>query len=249
MRLIVTRPEPEATRTARVLIRLGHEAILSPMLDIVTDHKARIPARDFQALAMTSSNAVRALAERADQVVPRDLPLFAVGDRTALEAKRAGFANARSAGGSLGDLVRLLAAELSADAGPLLYLAGETLAGDLAGELRASGFDVETAIVYRAVPRTRLSGVAEDALKADSVDGALVYSRRSAEAFASALGAAGLAPLAERVALFCLSEAAAGPLSQLTAGKVLVSERPDQISLFALIERVGSARPRRSPET
>ena len=36
MRLIVTRPEPDASRTAEALIRLGHVAILSPMLDIVT---------------------------------------------------------------------------------------------------------------------------------------------------------------------------------------------------------------------
>ena len=32
MRLIVTRPEPDDDRTGRALIRLGHEAILSPMI-------------------------------------------------------------------------------------------------------------------------------------------------------------------------------------------------------------------------
>ncbi|MGH6923536.1 MAG: uroporphyrinogen-III synthase [Propylenella sp.] len=236
MRLIVIRPEPEATRTARALIRLGHEAILSPMLDIVPDPKAPIPARAFQALVVTSSNAVRALAARADNKVARDLPLFAVGDQTALEAKRAGFRNARSAGGALADLVALLSSELSPEAGPLLYVAGEERAGDLAGELLTRGFEVATAIVYRALPAAKLAGVAEAALRADNVDGVLLFSKRSAEAFAGAVRAAGLAPLSKRVALYCLSAATAEPLSGLTAGAIAVAHEPNQISLFALIE-------------
>jgi uroporphyrinogen-III synthase len=89
MRLIVTRPEPDDQRTARALIRLGHEAILSPMLDVVIDPKAKIKRAPYQAVLVTSSNAVRALAARSDEVVDRKLPLIAVGDQTALAAKRA----------------------------------------------------------------------------------------------------------------------------------------------------------------
>jgi uroporphyrinogen-III synthase len=237
MRLIVTRPEPDDERTARALIRLGHEAILSPMLDIVPDPKAQVPGGPFQAVVVTSSNAVRALAARADNAVPRSLPLFAVGDQTALEAKRAGFAKARSAGGALDDLVALLAAELAADAGPLLYAAGEVQAGDLAGRMQERGFTVETSVVYGAVPRRHLAGVAGDAIRAENVDGVLLYSQRSTQAFAEALQVAGLAPLSERVTLFCLSAAAAAPLGDVAAGKVLIAEEPNQISLFALIEK------------
>lgn len=241
MRLIVTRPEPDDDRTARALIRLGHEAILCPMLDIVSDPNAPIPGGPFQAVVVTSSNAVRALAARADAAVPPSLPLLAVGDQTALEAKRAGFSRARSAGGNLDDLVALLAAKLRADAGPLLYAAGEVQAGDLARRMQEHGFTVETSIVYRAVPRAHLSGVARDAIRSASVDGVLLYSRRSAQAFAAALQTAGLAPLSEKVTLYCLSTAVAEPLGSVAAGKVLVAEAPNQISLFALIEQ--QARP------
>lgn len=249
MRLIVTRPEPDDERTARALIRLGHEAILSPMLDIVPDPKAPVPGGPFQAVVVTSSNAVRALAGRADEAVPHSLPLFAVGDRTALEAKRAGFANARSAGGALADLVALLAAELQAEAGPLLYAAGEVQAGDLTRRMHERGFTVETSIVYRAVPRAQLAGVAGDAIKAESVDGVLFFSRRSAQAFAEALQAAGLAPLSDRVTLFCLSSATAEPLSGVAAGRILIAEEPNQISLFALIEKEAAADATIRPDT
>jgi uroporphyrinogen-III synthase len=241
MRLIVTRPEPDATRSAKALIRLGHEAILSPMLDIITDPKAKIPTRAYQAVLATSSNAVRALAARAVRPVTVDVPLFAVGDQTALEAKRAGFGAARSAGGALDDLVALVGAELTPAAGPLLYAAGEEQAGDLAAKLRERGFEVETAILYRAEPRPRLAQVAEAGLKEGTVDGVLLYSRRSAAAFALALRAGGLAPLGKNVACFCISASAAEAVAKVAEGKILTAEHPDQLALFAMIEAEGVA--------
>jgi uroporphyrinogen-III synthase len=236
VRLIVTRPEPEDMRTGRALMRLGHQAILSPMLDIVVDAKAAIPKRDYQAVLVTSSNAVRALAARSARPVPAETPLLAVGDQTALEAKRVGFSAARSAGGALDDLVALTEAVLSPEAGPLLYASGEERSGDLAALLAARGFELETVTLYRAEPRKALSNVAKDALAADSVDGVLFYSKRSAAAFAAALRAAKLAPLSARVGCFCLSESVAEAIREVAGGKVLVAERPDQIALFATIE-------------
>ena len=236
MRLIVTRPEPDDQRTARALMRLGHEVILSPMLDVVIDRDAPIPKRPYQAVLVTSSNAVRALAGRAVRPVAVDVPLFAVGDQTALEAKRSGFSTVRSAGGALDDLVALAGAELSPDGGPLLYAAGETREGDLAARLAECGFEVETAILYRTEPRTRLAKVAEMALREGSVDGVLLYSRRSSAAFALALRAGGFAPLAASVVCYCLSDACAEPLPAVTSGPIKVADRPDQLALFALIE-------------
>lgn len=242
MRLIVTRPEADAWRTARALIRLGHEAILSPMLDIVNDAKAVIPERDYQAILLTSSNAVRALAGRTARPFAAETPLLAVGDQTALEAKRAGFSGARSAGGALDDLVALAERDLSPADGALLYATGKDRSGDLAARLETLGFEVESVTFYRAEAREELAGVAKDALTTDAVDGVLFYSRRSAAAFAAALKVAGLAPLAERIACFCLSAAVAEALSGVAAGKVLVAERADQLALFALVEAEGAAR-------
>jgi uroporphyrinogen-III synthase len=236
MRLIVTRPEPEANRTARALIRLGHTAILSPVLDIEPT-KAKLPDADFQAVLVTSSNAVRALAGHREQDRLRDAKVLAVGDQSALEAKRAGFARARSAGGAAGDLVALAARILDPAAGPLLYAAGEEQSADIASALQEKGFAVETAVLYRSKARARLSGVAADALRGAAVDGVLLYSRRSADAFASALKAEGLAPIPPEIACFCLSANVAEPLAAVTSGPVRVAARPDQLSLFAEIER------------
>ena len=242
MQLIVTRPEPDATRTARALIRLGHTAILSPMLDIVLDSNANIPLRPYQAVVATSSNGIRALAALAATPVSAEVPLYAVGDQSALEAKRAGFVATRSAGGALDELVALVSRELSPGAGPILYLAGEERSGDLAGRLRGQGYEVEDVVLYRAKPRSHLAGVAADALKTQRADGVLFYSRRSAAAFALALRAGGLAPLGEEVACFCISAVTAEAIEKVASGRILVAPHPDQLALFAMIEAEEAAR-------
>jgi uroporphyrinogen-III synthase len=83
----------------------------------------------------------------------------------------------------------------------------------------------------------RLAPAAAAALRYDEADGILVYSRRSAGAFAQALRLEGLAPLARGVACFCLSAAVAEPLAAVARGKIVLAERPDQLSLFASVER------------
>jgi uroporphyrinogen-III synthase len=240
MRLVVTRPEPDATRTAEALARLGHTPILSPMLDVVFDPAARLPEAALQAVLVTSSNAVRALALHGERERLLDLPLLAVGDQTALEARRAGFCRARSAGGAFEDLVTLVAAELDPAGAPLFYAAGAAQAGDLAGRLVALGFAIETTILYEAQARRRLSPEASASLRGNATDGVLLYSRRSAAAFALALRAEGLAPLPPQVACFCLSQAVAEPLSAISTGAIRIAARPDQLSLFAAVEQAAA---------
>jgi hypothetical protein len=54
------------------------------------------------------------------------------------------------------------------------------------------------------------------------------------------LRAAGLAPLQPEVACFCLSERIAEALKAVATGPVEVAERPDQLALFALIEKASA---------
>ena len=90
--------------------------------------------------------------------------------------------------------------------------------------------------------QARLSQAAGDALRRGAVDGVLLYSQRSAAAFALALRAEALAPLSGRVVCFCLSAAVAEPLAAVVSGPIAIAERPDQISLFAALERAERAR-------
>ena len=137
MRLLVTRPEPDAEGTAQALRRRGHEVLVAPLLR--TEMVEAEFGGPYGGVLMTSANAARAVGRHARFDALRMLPVLAVGDRTAEAARAAGFANVESSAGALPDLVRLASARARAGSPPLLHLAGEDRAGDLAGALRRVG--------------------------------------------------------------------------------------------------------------
>jgi len=146
----------------------------------------------------------------------------------------AGFAEVTSADGNVNDLARLVAARLR-PAAHLLYLAGEDRSGDLAGDLRARGFAIETAVIYRAIAATSLPPAAADAL-ASGIDGVLHFSRRSAETYVDAARTVGMVRNALKPIHFCLSAQVAEPLAQAGAADIRVAERPNEAVLLALID-------------
>jgi uroporphyrinogen-III synthase len=234
VRLLLTRPEPDAQRTAAALRAQGHNVIIAPLLRIAPMADAPIGAGPWAAILITSANAVSAVVAHARAAELRALAVFAVGRRSADAMAAAGFADVTSADGNVSDLARLIAARLR-PAVPLLYLAGEDRSGDLAGDLRGRGFAVETAIIYRAVAASNLPPEAADAL-AGGIDGVLHFSRRSAEVFVEAARAAGALESALQAVHFCLSAPIAEPLARAGAADIRVAERPNEAVLLALID-------------
>ena len=97
------------------------------------------------------------------------------------------------------------------------------LTDDLAGDLRARGFAVETTTIYRAIAAIGLPPVAAEALSS-GIDGVLHFSRRSAEAYVNAARAAGMLADALKPVHFCLSAQVAEPLAQAGTADILISE-------------------------
>jgi uroporphyrinogen-III synthase len=233
VRLLLTRPEPDAQRTAAALRAQGHDVVAAPLLRIEPVADAKIGEGPWAAILITSANAAHAIVAHASVTPLRALPVFAVGRRSAEAMAAAGFADVTSADGDVGDLGRVVAMRMP-PAAPLLYLAGEDRSGDLAGDLRARGFAVEITIIYRAVAATGLPPAAADAL-ANGIDGVLHFSRRSAEAYVDAARAAGLLASALKPVHFCLSAQIAEPLAQARAADIRIAERPNEAVLIALI--------------
>jgi len=233
VRLLLTRPEPDAQRTAAALRAQGHDVITAPLLRIAPVTDAQIGAGPWTAILITSANAASAVAAHARAAELRALPVFAVGRRSAEAMGAAGFAEVTPADGNVNDLARLVAARLQ-PAARLLYLAGQDHAGDLAGDLRAYGFAVETTMIYRAIAATGLPPAAAEAL-AGGIDGVLHFSRRSAEAYVEAARTADMVANALKPIHFCLSAQVAEPLAQAGADDIRVAERPNEAALIALI--------------
>lgn len=234
MRILLTRPQGDAERTAAALRGRGHEAIVAPLLAIEIIGDADLGGGPWSAIMVTSANAVRAIAGHARRDELSAIPVFTVGAHSAQAMRDAGFTEVASADGNVGDLAKLVAARMKPGA-PLLYLAGEERSGDLAGTLRAQNFVVHTALVYRAVTADNFPRHAVDALMAGNIDAVAHFSCRSAEAYVDAAKKAGLiaAALANPIHL-CLSQRIAAPLAAAGAADVRIAARPDEDALLAL---------------
>ena len=167
----------------------------------------------WSALLMTSGNAARALAVHPQAGALAMLRCFAVGGQTAQAAREAGFANVVSAQGDGGDLARLIAAEVADRSRPLLYLAGDDRARDMAAELSPAGLTLHTVVVYRAVAAQEFSAELANALRAGTIDGVLHYSRRSTEIFVGCAQKSGTIEAIGKLRHFCLSRRASEPLA------------------------------------
>jgi uroporphyrinogen-III synthase len=234
MRLLVTRPEPDAQHTAKALRERGHEVMIAAMLRI-EPVAADLGAGPWDALVVTSANACRALARHPRLGEVKTHPVFVVGRHTAAAARAAGFADVTSAEGNATDLARLLATRFGAGARRLLYIAGEDRAADLAGDLAAQRIAVKTVIIYRAVKVTDFPDSARQALAAEHIGGVLHFSRRSVEAYLACAEAAQILDRALTPFHYCLSPQVARPLIQAGASGLRVAERPDEAALIDLI--------------
>lgn len=232
MLMLVTRPEPDGQATLERLAALDIKALAAPLMTRQNLVARLPPAEGFAGIAVSSANTLRALAEM-DALDPLlEKPLFAVGDRTAHEARQLGFTAISTADGTLASLVTTIA--LARLTGPVLYPAGRHQSGDLAHALAPHGLMVVTVPVYEMVAQPSLGDEIAAALAKRRFGGVLVYSRRTAEIFCSLAGP--LLPAAHRriLPMLCLSENIAAPLLENQFSRVLLADHPSEEAMMAL---------------
>jgi len=230
MRLLVTRPQHDGERTAARLRARGHEVTLAPLLRIDAVD-VELPREPLSAVVMTSANAARAITRHPRRERLIALAAFTVGRHTAEAARAAGFREVECADGDTDDLAVLLRARFTEHSPPLLYLAGEDRAGDLA----ASDVPVVTAVCYRAVKVERFAPAVAAALAQGALDGVLHFSRRSAQAYLDCAARARILERALAPVQFCLSRQVAQPLAAAGAAVIRLAPRPDEAAMIDLV--------------
>src|SRR2546421_8840259 len=236
MAVLVTRPHPDSEISAEALRGRGFEVLLAPMLRFEPVAFLDDAEVDYGAVIATSANALRAIEPQLAASRLTKLPLFAVGERTASLARKAGFSNVIAAQGDAAGLRDLVLESVRAralkKASVLLYLAGADLSRDLAGELGERGFSVVTQTTYRMIPVASLPRAVCDAFAGKAVEAVLHYSRRSARAFLEAVRADGVEISALAIPHCCISPAVATILRDAGANQVMVAASPDEKALF-----------------
>ncbi|MDZ7710143.1 MAG: uroporphyrinogen-III synthase [Roseovarius sp.] len=223
-RLLITRPEPAATRFAEDLRAAlpGAEVITSPLMRIAYGGTLPAPAPG-EVLIFTSRHGVAGFCRLSNR---RDLPAYAVGAATAAEARRQGFDTIAAEG----DAASLLAC-ITADGttGPFLHPRGAHVATDIAGALRSAGHTAREAVVYdqQAQP---LTDAARAALDEEEPVILPLMSPRSAVLFFEAAGSP-RAPLL----VAAMSRNVAARIPDGAARRVVVAETPDAASMRTVL--------------
>lgn len=239
MRVLITRAEPAATRSAARLRQRGHEPIVAPLLRIVASGQPMPDAR-VDAMVLTSANALVAMP-----FPPAQLPVLAVGAATAAAARAVGFAEVHSAGADRRALARL-ARDILPPGSRLLLVAARDRKEDTAALLIAAGHHPLLWTAYAAQARGSLPEAARRALAHGPLDAVLHYSRRSASILLALAGAAGLAGGLLRLRNVCLSSDVSECLRAAGAECLNVALRPDEESLFNCLDAGDCRKPARA---
>ncbi len=235
MRIIVTRPQSDATALQERIEALSHDVVSEPLLKLSFADCEPIELDDAQALIATSRNGLRALEHQ--RLVPDALPLpiYVVGPGTAAAARALGFEHIVAGTGTARDLLTTIMGGLDPHAGHIVQLAGDTLAFDLAGEASQHGFRIVTPVVYKMVAAKRFTPAAAYDIASGEADAVMLLSPRTADVWVSLVTSQGLLDQARRMLHLCLSPAVARRLAVLGAIRIETAVQPNLDEMLALI--------------
>ncbi len=217
---------------------MGHEVEVSPVLEIV-DTGIEQPPGTFDAIVVTSANALRILQQRKAFDLPGEIPVYTVGNATARFARSLGFSMVHSADGSANELVDLIidrAGSNNADGFRLLYLSGIDITPGLEENLQITRFEVTRWALYKADLVNQLTDKSLDWLRHEDPVGVLVYSGRSARQFGDILDKTDPSHNIENTRIYVISDTAKKALPQHYQSCCKSAKSPDEISLFELID-------------
>lgn len=236
MRVLVTRPLPDAETTADDLRRRGHAPIIAPMLTTVfRDWPDSLGDIVPTALIATSLNGIRGL-ERAPMLSRwLSLPLYVPGEASAAYGRKVGFLDVRPVHGDAAAIGVQVMAEVP-DGARILYVAGSDRSGALDDRLREAGFSVDLVEIYRAEPVECLPDEVIAAFRAGEIDRILVFSARTAAALVTCLRGSDLLPLSRGIHIHAISRQAAMPLIDADFASIVVAGRPDAAELLDTLE-------------
>lgn len=238
MRILVTRPEQSARKTAQMLQALGHEPVLLPLAapEHYPDEMLDRLARHEGPLAVTSAVTIDGLALLGDRLLPYlDRPLYAVGPATAKEAEEAGFRQVVASAGNGSALADTIA--LHHETASILYLAGSPRAKTFEQRLTERQMPFKVCESYAMHPLVPDSDTLRRLLVDTPVDAVLLYSAETARRFFDLPIFAERPDLLSSRRILCLSEAIAASIPPQYRRHAQAAPSADEASLLALLPR------------
>ena len=241
MRVLITRPEPDASELAAQLLAIGVDATPAPLLSIVPEPIEPMALAGASGLVATSRNGLQALGQSEALASALKLPVFTVGPATTALAESLGFATVIPGPGTAGGLVATITAHRAQlGPGPLCHLAGDRLAFDLSAALARFGIVLKAVPAYRSYTATGLPPAVVEDLTAGRYDAVVLMSPRTAEVWQRLAGEAGIENCLGQLTHVCLSAAVADKLHSSKL-KIAVAQGPNGQEIVSLVARLAAA--------
>lgn len=223
MRILLTRPEADARKSAQALGAEGFDTLIAPLFEIAPTDEEK-PEGAFTALLATSAHAFDAVTSNISS-----LPLHVVGERTAEAAQRKGFHVAQVAADG-----ENLARMIGQGATHFLYLAGRERRPELEEHLTQQGHHVTPWIVYETKSAEHFPAQVQAALAEGRIDAVLHFSTRSAALYRSLAQDAGVERQALAPVQIAISARAARELTG--AQRITIARTPDLAGLISALK-------------
>lgn len=241
MRVLITRPESRAGKTAAKLEELGHEVARLPLFTPIHDRAAAEAAisTPHASIAATSAESVRGLADLGFALASHlGTKFFSVGKATAHTARAAGFRNVEASVGGGPELAALVL-DYYARAGrpplPVLYLAGEKRMGRFEKILAENDLKCVVAETYRMEPIPYSLEEQQAMLVERKADAVFFFSREAANAFFDLDVFRQSREVIRKTLFLCLSRNIAEAVPEELRNSAVVSDTPDEDELIDLL--------------
>ncbi len=240
MRVLVTRPEPGATRTVEALTARGIAAEAIALTEI-QPVEFSTPGFDCDALIITSQNAILHGAALLESAAAK--PVFAVGRRTAEMLAGQGFAGIKWAK-TAGELLPILT---SSPHKRLLYICGQNRRPQLEAGLASAHRQCMAVEVYKSVESRHNAAKLAHFFANHKESVVLLHAPSAASTFVAALSGltrANTRPITmadtilQTTQFLCMSDVIAAALPLHWQHKVTIANCPDNTEMFNQLEKM-----------
>ena len=219
MHIVITRPKEDSLQLIKKMEKAGHIVTHLPVIKIQKLKTEEINLENYEAVIFTSSNAVKFMNIKKFNL---KIKCFCVGTTTETTARKAGFINTYSSGGTVNSLIELIIRTLDIKSGKLLYLSSEFISRDLDYDLIKSGYSVNRISNYTSFPIEKIDQATLNFLKKNPPDVFFIYSSKSAKNLFSLINKYSLLNLVTHSNLMCISKSVLKVLQQIKWKKVFI---------------------------
>ena len=235
--ILLTRPEKESrTLSEKIQKELGFACLICPVMEIrnLEVREDIPPLSDISSCIFTSAHAVDAFLESGIDI-PRDFPIFAIGEQTAHGLKEVGYTQIYTADGSSEKLCAEIGRTCVTHEKPVLHFCGMDVSVALKTQITAHNLQVRTYPLYKAAARTDIPRDVLRQIKERKISDILFYSERTVRLFVDLCEKYRITEFFSHTRVLCLSQAMVKSVKQLPCQEIMVAHTSSTRGMLDLL--------------